>query len=411
MNYYELLEISPSASIEVARNAYKTLAKKYHPDTYKGDTSFAEEKMKLLNEAVSVLEDEAKRNEYNKINGINPLSRSGYSEYGRNNIINFDENGEPIFFSYDIDESEEYNKPDPLSYMEIIDDFLKTAYPEDDPKPAGKRDNEMIPDEIIADIAADISELNAKKFGTDGNGLEEMETDFDDAENPDDEFDVKTKTKSNAKNLPAANAKKNKIYWAVIIFLAVSIILLAILIMQVMNLNNIRNIFSGNPDGEEDISGAFGIDDNFIDEYATEDDNAVFEQPPVHPIDPNPDDNDLDIPVAVTDPPANETEQSIAPPSTTEPATQRATAAQPQPATPVTRPPATARPATTEPPAPPETTETPTEPAITEPATEDEPATEPPPEETTEGPAEDDPPQTEPENIPEDPGDYASHEE
>jgi len=53
MNYYDLLEISPSASVEVIRNAYKTLAKKYHPDTYRGDTSFAEEKMKLLNEAIS----------------------------------------------------------------------------------------------------------------------------------------------------------------------------------------------------------------------------------------------------------------------------------------------------------------------------------------------------------------------
>ena len=70
MNYYELLEVSPSASVEVIKNAYKTLAKKYHPDTYGGDKTFAEEKMKALNEAMSILESEEKRREYNLVNGL-----------------------------------------------------------------------------------------------------------------------------------------------------------------------------------------------------------------------------------------------------------------------------------------------------------------------------------------------------
>ena len=108
MNYYELLEISSSASVEVVRNAYKTLAKKYHPDTYGGDASFAEEKMKLLNEAVSVLEDEGKRSEYDRINGINSMPRAGY---GKDSMIDVDENGEPIFFSYADEEFEEGYEP------------------------------------------------------------------------------------------------------------------------------------------------------------------------------------------------------------------------------------------------------------------------------------------------------------
>lgn len=40
MNYYEILEITSTASDEVIRMAYKALAKKYHPDTYEGDKAY-----------------------------------------------------------------------------------------------------------------------------------------------------------------------------------------------------------------------------------------------------------------------------------------------------------------------------------------------------------------------------------
>lgn len=64
MTYYELLEISENASEEVIHMAYKALVKKYHPDVYIGDKSFAEEKMKAINEAYSVLSDSDKRSAY-----------------------------------------------------------------------------------------------------------------------------------------------------------------------------------------------------------------------------------------------------------------------------------------------------------------------------------------------------------
>ena len=64
MTYYELLEISENASEEVIHMAYKALVKKYHPDVYIGDKNFAEEKMKAINEAYSVLSDSVKRSVY-----------------------------------------------------------------------------------------------------------------------------------------------------------------------------------------------------------------------------------------------------------------------------------------------------------------------------------------------------------
>lgn len=66
-NYYEILEVSENASIEVIDKAYRVLAKKYHPDVYQGDKKQAEAMMKQLNEAYDVLSDESKRANYDAI--------------------------------------------------------------------------------------------------------------------------------------------------------------------------------------------------------------------------------------------------------------------------------------------------------------------------------------------------------
>lgn len=66
MNYYELLEISPNASDEVIRMAYKALVKKYHPDSYKGDLDKAQKIMAEINQAYEVLSDREKRAVYDE---------------------------------------------------------------------------------------------------------------------------------------------------------------------------------------------------------------------------------------------------------------------------------------------------------------------------------------------------------
>lgn len=63
-NYYDWLEVSPKASPEVIEKAYKSLAKKYHPDLQKGNPQESEELMKKINEAYEVLSDEEKRLKY-----------------------------------------------------------------------------------------------------------------------------------------------------------------------------------------------------------------------------------------------------------------------------------------------------------------------------------------------------------
>jgi len=64
-NYYDLLEISRGADEKEIRQAYRKMARKYHPDVNPGNKT-AEEKFKQVNEAHSVLSDAEKRRKYDK---------------------------------------------------------------------------------------------------------------------------------------------------------------------------------------------------------------------------------------------------------------------------------------------------------------------------------------------------------
>jgi len=65
IDYYSVLGIDASSDIDVVRNAYRVLAKKYHPDTCQTlSKKEAEEKIKLINEAYDVLSDSEKREIY-----------------------------------------------------------------------------------------------------------------------------------------------------------------------------------------------------------------------------------------------------------------------------------------------------------------------------------------------------------
>ncbi|MGQ9487262.1 MAG: DnaJ domain-containing protein [Armatimonadota bacterium] len=65
---YDLLEVSPNASPEVIKAAYRQLAMKYHPDRQPDAQARqrAEEQMKAINAAYEILSDPARRVEYDR---------------------------------------------------------------------------------------------------------------------------------------------------------------------------------------------------------------------------------------------------------------------------------------------------------------------------------------------------------
>ena len=65
-DYYKVLGIKRDASKAEIKKAYRTLARKYHPDANRENQSEAEEKFKVISEAYEVLADNEKRSRYDR---------------------------------------------------------------------------------------------------------------------------------------------------------------------------------------------------------------------------------------------------------------------------------------------------------------------------------------------------------
>ena len=65
-DYYKILEVNNSASQDVINKVYRTLAKKYHPDSNPESKEEAEKKFKEISEAYEILSDEQKRKKYDE---------------------------------------------------------------------------------------------------------------------------------------------------------------------------------------------------------------------------------------------------------------------------------------------------------------------------------------------------------
>src|SRR6478672_5050051 len=90
-DYYELLGVSRKAPQKEIRQAYRKLARKYHPDLNPGDKS-AEEKFKQVQEAYDVLSDAKKRQMYDQF-GFETPGAGGMPAPGNGGDVHFDFNG------------------------------------------------------------------------------------------------------------------------------------------------------------------------------------------------------------------------------------------------------------------------------------------------------------------------------
>ncbi len=97
-DYYELLEVTKSASADELKKAYRKLAIKYHPDKNPGDKE-AEEKFKEIAEAYSVLSDPDKKARYDQYGhaGVGGAAGGGFGGQGGFNMEDIFSNFGDIF--------------------------------------------------------------------------------------------------------------------------------------------------------------------------------------------------------------------------------------------------------------------------------------------------------------------------
>ncbi len=79
-DYYGVLDVSPDASRDEIRKAYRRLARRYHPDV--SEEADAEARFKEVNEAWEILGDEEKRATYDEMRAYGPQGPGDFSQFG-----------------------------------------------------------------------------------------------------------------------------------------------------------------------------------------------------------------------------------------------------------------------------------------------------------------------------------------
>ncbi len=81
-DYYDILGVKRDASEKDIKQAFRRLAKKYHPDANRDDPN-AEARFKEINEAYEVLSDKEKRSTYDRFGTVNPQQAWGNAAGGQ----------------------------------------------------------------------------------------------------------------------------------------------------------------------------------------------------------------------------------------------------------------------------------------------------------------------------------------
>ena len=146
-NYYEILQINQNASPEIIEKAYKTLAKKYHPDLQEeSNKKQAEEILKEINEAYEILSDPNKKKlydqnlknqtisqeEYDQVHEENEFLKEKLNNLNRNYSNNVVQNND-VEYQSNLDntqkqELEYQQKQRELQYMQQLEQARQKAY-------------------------------------------------------------------------------------------------------------------------------------------------------------------------------------------------------------------------------------------------------------------------------------------
>lgn len=84
MTHYDVLGVSPTASQDEIKAAYRNMLKAFHPDYYTGDKAFAEKQTQKIVEAYNVLRDEQRRRDYDFLLNARDQGNAGREYRGEN---------------------------------------------------------------------------------------------------------------------------------------------------------------------------------------------------------------------------------------------------------------------------------------------------------------------------------------
>ena len=84
MTHYDVLGVSPTASQDEIKAAYRNMLKAFHPDYYTGDKAFAERQTQKIVDAYNVLRDEQRRRDYDFLLNARDQGNAGREYRGEN---------------------------------------------------------------------------------------------------------------------------------------------------------------------------------------------------------------------------------------------------------------------------------------------------------------------------------------
>lgn len=168
-DYYLVLGIKPSATQKEVKAAYRTLARKYHPDVNKGN-KLSEQKFKEVGEAYFVLSDEKKRKQYDLLKGYNetPKNTENVSQQAKKRASDaYTERNEEKSTTDKTSKSSKSPQPE-KSFNDVFNEFLDSIFnknnfeqpPPIQPKPKQTSAPKKRGDDITADISITIAEAH-----------------------------------------------------------------------------------------------------------------------------------------------------------------------------------------------------------------------------------------------------------
>jgi len=148
-DYYKILGINASADKKEIKSAYRTLARKYHPDINQGNR-LSEEKFKEIGEAYSILGDDAKKAQYDILRGLTQKKPNTSEQAKKQASEAYSEKKKP--------DEKKKNEPEKHPFGDAFSGFMDKIFEKPESKEPQKQQQDKKPQPVKGeDITTNVS--------------------------------------------------------------------------------------------------------------------------------------------------------------------------------------------------------------------------------------------------------------